>query len=188
MRSVRQWAVLSACHMQPWSKTNKQHSIGNKSIHFHLSFTLNDSFFYHIRSSFSTESPDSLPVEKDLTSHFLQFGSCWWAVLVVNVGRMVILIGHFVVLKSGWAGQRANTGCRSSFCGVVCAACLCVGFGTLLKSAAVEELDPQLNTRPSDAVSLLVLWANRLSIHTHTDRQSTPSPQIKVKSAYSNIC
>jgi len=39
--------------------------------------------------------------------------------LVVNVGRVVILIGHFVVLKSGWAGQKANTGCRSSFCGVL---------------------------------------------------------------------
>lgn len=57
----------------------------------------------------------------------------------------------------------------------VCAVCLCVGLSTLLKSAAVKVLDSCLNTRPSDAVLSLVLWANRLSPHTHTQTQTEHS-------------
>lgn len=62
----------------------------------------------------------------------------------------------------------------------VCAVCLCVGLSTLLRSAAVKVLDPRLNTRPSDAVLSLLLWANRLSTHTQTDTdRALPPPNSK---------
>lgn len=66
MRSERQSYPSVTCSLG--RKTNKQQSIGNKSIPFE-SFTLNDSLSHNIHSSFSTESLDSLPLEKDLTSH-----------------------------------------------------------------------------------------------------------------------
>ncbi len=128
MRFERQWAVSSQRHMQPWPKTHKQDSPTRTN---QSSFTQNDSLSHNIRSLFSTEclaifSSETLPVEKDLTSHVVRFGSRRRAVLVVHVGRMVIPTGHFVVLKSVWAGQRANTGCRRSFCSVLYVPSACV--------------------------------------------------------------